>query len=343
MTGIVSTGAYIPQYRLKVSDVASVWGKDGRIVGASIGISEKSVAGVDEDAVTLGYEAANQALKGANINPQQIQALFVGSESHPYAVNPTSTTIGEFLGIGHNYFSADLQFACKAATTGLIITTGLIETKKIKYGLVVGTDCAQAKPHDAMEYSAAAGSAAIILGDEKGEVLAEINDFCSFSSDTPDFWRRDGIIYPSHGGRFTAEPAYYTHVVNAGRTLLKKTKSTPEDYTSCVFHMPNAKFPQVAARRLGFKPEQLEDSLIVNKIGNPYCASSLLGLVAVLEQASSGDKIFFVSYGSGAGSDAIVFEVTDNIKKIKKGFLRKMISDKKYIDYVTYLKMRGAI
>ena len=96
MTGILSYGAYIPKYRVSISDIAEAWRKNGVEIESALGISQKSVPGIDEDAVTLAIEAAGSALSVSGIDPRAIEALFVGSESHPYAVNPTSTIVGEF-------------------------------------------------------------------------------------------------------------------------------------------------------------------------------------------------------------------------------------------------------
>src|SRR3989344_2651494 len=251
MTGIISYGTYIPKYRLRLSEIANVWGKDSNEIENGLKILEKAVPGFDEDAVTMGIEAAKKAVGMANISPSSLQSLYVGSESHPYAVNPSSTIIGEYLGIGNNYFAADLEFACKAATAGIQVTVGFIRSAEIDYGLVIGSDTAQGKPHDALEYTAASAAAAYILGNKKTEIIANILETSSFSSDTPDFWRRDGARYPSHFGRFTGEPAYYTHVLSEGEKLLEKSKLKPTDFSYCVFHMPNGKFPRVAAKKLG--------------------------------------------------------------------------------------------
>jgi hydroxymethylglutaryl-CoA synthase len=173
---------------------------------------------------------------------------------------------------------------------------------------------------------------------------AKLLSYTSYSSDTPDFWRRDGIRYPSHAGRFTGEPAYFAHVVGAARRLFEKTHVSPADITYCVFHMPNAKFPRDVARRLGFTKEQLAPSLTVDGIGNPYSASAMLGFAFTLDQAKPGDTIFMVSYGSGAGSDAFLWEVTKEItnvqrfRKNNKQLVRQQMENKTYIDYVGYLK-----
>lgn len=338
--GIASYGTYVPQFRIKTEDIANAWRKNSKEIVASLGISEKSVPAADEDAVTFALEAAFSAINFSKKN--QIESLLVGSESHPYAVNPTSTIVGEILGIGKNYLAADLEFACKAATAGIELTAGLVASGQIKQGLVIGTDTAQSKPHDALEYTSASGAAAFLMG--SSNLVATLSDFTSFSSDTPDFWRRDGIRYPSHAGRFTGEPAYFAHVMGAALRLFEKAKIKPKNISYCVFHMPNAKFPREVAKRLGFTEEQLAPSLIVDAIGNPYSASSTLGLCAVLDIAKPGDTIFMVSYGSGAGSDAFLWNVGPGITKIQKyreksgNLFTQQNGRKNYISYVEYLK-----
>ena len=108
--------------------------------------------------------------------------------------------------------------------------------------------------------------------------------------------------------------------------------------------MPNGKFPREAAKRLGFTKEQLAPSLVVDTIGNSYSATTLLGLAAVLDIAKPNQKIFMVSYGSGAGSDAFVWETTpllSSMQKIKQKNHQTVahhIAQKTTIDYVQFLK-----
>lgn len=347
MIGIVSYGTYIPTYRLKLADIAAAWKKDSHEIIPSLGVEEKSVPAMDEDAVTIALEAATRSIATFSGNPSDIDVLFVGSESHPYAVNPTSTIVGELLGIGHSYLAADMEFACKAGTAGMAAIAGLVAAGHARYGLAIGADTAQSKPHDALEYTSAAAGVAYLMGNEG--VVARLRGETSYSSDTPDFWRRDGIRYPSHAGRFTGEPAYFTHVTGAATRMLEMTRMKPADFDWCVFHMPNGKFPRTVARRLGFTSQQLAPSLTVDHIGNPYAASAMLGLAAILDVAKPGQKIFMVSYGSGAGSDAFVWETTEELETIQrakrkaKDMVKQQIEKKTYIDYVQYLKQTHKI
>lgn len=343
MVGIVSYGTYIPKYRIRIADIASAWKKDVEEVVRSLGLTDKSVPGFDEDAATIAIEAAMESLASYGGKASDIDVLFVGSESHPYAVNPTSTIVGELLGVGHEYLAADMEFACKAGTAAMQAIAGLVSAGHAGLGMAIGTDTAQGKPHDFLEYTAAAGGAAFLIGSER--IAARLLADTSYSSDTPDFWRRDGMRYPSHAGRFTGEPAYYSHVMGAASRLLEMTKTKPADYEYCIFHSPNGKFPREVARRLGFTSAQLAPSLLVDHIGNAYSATTMLGLAAVLDIAKPDQKIFMVSYGSGAGSDAFVWETTaelirlQNIKAKAKQRVIDQVGRKIYVDYVQFLKL----
>ncbi|MBI1863541.1 hydroxymethylglutaryl-CoA synthase [Candidatus Microgenomates bacterium] len=340
MVGIISYGFYIPRYRIKTADIAGVWGKDPADIEGSLRIKQKAVAGVDEDSLTMGYESAAMCLSGSGVNHTNIGSVLFGSETPPYSVNPTSTILAEFLGIKQHYLSYDMQFACKAATGGIISTLGLIKSGDVQYGLVTGSDKANAKVHDALEYTAGSGSVSVLLG--KKDPILNIHGWSSFSSDTPDFWRREGIRYPSHGGRFTGKPSYFHHVRASSSAVLEKTNHKPQDFKYAVFHMPNGKFPLEVGLSLGFTKEQILPALVITQLGNSYTASALMGLVAVLDVVQPGEKVFFASYGSGAGSDAFVFEATENIKNKRRNF-KKHIAETKEIDYTTYLKFMGTI
>jgi len=124
--GIVGYGAYVPMYRIKAEEIAKVWGADANSIKRGLAIEEKSVPGPDEDTATISVEAARHALKMAQIDPQDIGAIYIGSESHPYAVKPTATIVAEAIEATPNLTAADLEFACKAGTAGIQITSVII-------------------------------------------------------------------------------------------------------------------------------------------------------------------------------------------------------------------------
>jgi len=126
MAGIVGYGAYAPKNRIKAEEIAAVWGADAESYKKGLMLQEKSVPSPDQDVITMSVEAARRAVTRAGIDPQQIGACYVGSESHPYAVKPSGTVVAE----------------------------------------AIGADTSQGAPGDALEYSASAGAAAFIFGTE---------------------------------------------------------------------------------------------------------------------------------------------------------------------------------
>jgi hydroxymethylglutaryl-CoA synthase len=347
MVGIITYGVYIPRFRIRVDEIARVWGANSDDITGGLGVFEKSVPDLDEDTATIAVEAARAAMARRDVDPEEIGAVYVGSESHPYAVKPTACTVGEAIRATPDMTAADFEFACKAGTAGIQTCMGLVASGMIRYGMAIGSDVAQGAPGDALEYTAAAGGAAFLIG--KDRPIAEIHRTRSFTTDTPDFWRREGQDYPRHGGRFTGDPGYFRHVQGAARKLLEEMGTKASDYDYCVFHQPNAKFPRRVAQILGFTGEQIRPGLVVPRLGNTYSGSSMIGLAATLDVAKPGDRIFVTSFGSGAGSDAFDIEVTDAIDDravFGRGdapTVEELLADPLYLDYAQYARHKGKI
>lgn len=339
--GLVGYGAYVPRYRLPGVEISRVW--DGQ-QGCTPPVKEKAVPGLDEDVATMSLEAARNALKRAAIDASLIRAVWVGSESHPYAVKPTSTIVAEAIGAVPHTLAADWQFACKAGTEAMQAALSLVGSGMADYALALGMDTAQGRPRDALEYTAGAGGAAFLVGPAE-QSLAVLEGSTSYVTDTADFWRRQHEHYPAHAGRFTGEPGYFRHVLAAASELMAGLERKPADYAHVIFHQPNNKFPLKAGRELGFKREQLEAGLLVNDIGNTYAGAAMIGLTAVLDVARPGERVLMVSFGSGAGSDAFDLRVTDAISARQGCALstRDYIARRHPIDYATYARHREKI
>jgi hydroxymethylglutaryl-CoA synthase len=344
MAGIVGYGAYLPRNRVRADEIARQWGKDPDTIRNGLLLEEKTVPGLDEDTITISVTAGRAALDRAGIDPRHIGALYIGSESHPYAVKPSGTAVVEALGIGPEVHVADFEFACKAGTEAMFVALGLVESGRMDYAMAIGADTSQGAPGDALEFSASAGGAAYIFG--KDNLLADVLDAVSFTTDTPDFWRREGQFYPRHGGRFTGEPAYFKHVLSATRMILERTGLEADAFRFAVFHMPNGKFPQAAGKQLGFTREQLRPGWIVPTMGNTYSGSSPTGLAAALDEADPGDLILITSFGSGAGSDSFVLRATERLPEVRSHAptVRSMLDGPRhYLTYGEYAKYREKI
>ncbi|MEM3617664.1 MAG: hydroxymethylglutaryl-CoA synthase [Candidatus Bathyarchaeia archaeon] len=332
--GIVGYGVYTSKFRIREGGI------------------ERSVPFIDEDAITAAVEAGKLALIHSGVDSSLVGKVYVGSESNPYAVKPIASKVAQVLKLGEEdedvqgVDAVDTEFACKAATSMFKDAASLVSYPKmgVPYAMVIGADNSQAAPRDSpggeLDFFVGYGGCAYIFG--KTDVIAQLEGWYSCTSDTPDFWRRDGEPYPMHGGRFTGDPAYFKHIRKAAKKLMDRLSLKPSDINYFVAHQPNVQFPVRIARELGFKEEQYMPSIQVAKFGNTYSGSSPVGLAAVLDIAKPNERILIVSYGSGAGSDAYSFVTTSQIleKRQRQKLSVKYQAENPFLEYVDYTMYR---
>jgi hydroxymethylglutaryl-CoA synthase len=337
LPGIVGYGFYTSRFRIKEGKLA------------------RSVPFIDEDAVTAAVEAGKLTLIHSGVDSSLVGKVYVGSESNPYAVKPISSKVAQVLKLGEEdgdvqaVDAVDTEFACKAASSMFKDAAALVNypNSGVKYAIVIGADNSQAAPRGCpggeLDMFVGYGGSAFLFG--KYDVIAEIEGWYSCTSDTPDFWRRDGEPFPMHGGRFTGEPAYFKHVKKATKQLMERLNLQAGDVDYFVTHQPNPQFPVKVAKQLGFRDEQYTVSLQVNNFGNTYSGCSPTGLAAVLDVAKPEQRILITSYGSGAGSDAYLLRTTSQLVDKRK---RQKLNVKfqaenpfvEYVDYITYRRLK---
>ncbi|NLD64966.1 MAG: hydroxymethylglutaryl-CoA synthase [Crenarchaeota archaeon] len=340
LPGIVGYGVYTSRFRIKSSGL------------------ERAVPFLDEDSVTAAVESGKLALIHSGLDSSLVGKVYVGSESNPYAVKPIASKVAQVLELGEKdgdmqgVDAIDTEFACKAGTSMFKDASALVSypNSGIKNAMVIGADNSQAAPKGCpggeLDAFVGYGGAAFIIG--KQDVIAEIEGWYSCTSDTPDFWRRDGEPYPMHGGRFTGDPAYFKHIRKSACKLMERLNLKATDINYFVPHQPNPTFPVRIAKELGFKDEQYMPSLMINKFGNTYSGCSLIGLAAILDVAKPDERILVASYGSGAGSDAYLLRTTSQLidKRARQKINVKFLADNpfiEYLDYNTYRRLKAGM
>jgi hydroxymethylglutaryl-CoA synthase len=342
--GIIGYGAYVPIQRIQSELI--VRDREGKRedlpdflekVKNGLLLRDKSVAGITEDSITIATEAAQNAVDMARIDPADIETVAVGSESKPYAVGTIARHVASFLGMGNRVYIADLEGACNSGMQSNAFVESQISSGRIKYGLAIGTDVAQAPLGDPLEYACGAAAGAFLLG--RDNPVATIEDTAAYSSLTLDFWRRDGIQVPSHFGRTTVE-AYIKHVIGAIEgLLLRHPEISLQDFDYITFHQPSGYMPMKTCKtlaqekipildnpelekRIRLTPEFIEKKirpwLRVLDTGNTYAAATLVATCDILDHAKPGEDVLAVSYGSGAYTIATWLHVEDAILR-KRG------------------------
>jgi len=304
-------------------------------------VNEKAVLGYDEDILTLAAKTAKRALDSVPLPPSDVTRVAFASTTPPYREKLLSGTILVGLGIPNEAFATDHTTSTRAGTEAMI--AGLEHLRGNPGGkvLVAAADAPIASMWDPIEHGLGAGAAAFVLGQE--HLIAEIEGHASYASEY--FGERfrtqeEEPIRDLSVKRFN-EGSFLTNTTRAGVALLKKLGRRPEDYAHVVIQQPDARLPATAAAKLGFAEAQLATGLVSVTLGDLGAASTLVGLAACLDEAKVGDRIFVLSYGSGAGSDALSFRVVSDRKSTVS--VRSEVDRKEYVDYVQYLKLKGAI
>lgn len=340
--GIIGYGTSFPVYRVNTLDILKTWqNMYSEQQVKAMNLPERGVLAPDEDTITLACDAARRALEMSGIARDDIGALYLGTETSPYVGKASASCLVDMLGIPPEVMCGDCQFSGKSGTMAVQIIMALVEAGFIKYGVAIGADtlCRHFDPGNPMEYSAAAGAAALVIGREGS--LATLDATASYTSDTSDYWRLDGDRYIMWGGQAmtSTDIGMQAHMSGAVNALLTKTRLSLDDFAAIAIQQWDGASVFSVARSLGFSKDKVTPGVYADKIGNCGAASSLISLALLLETAQAKQKLLLVSYGWGAGSDAFTLTVTDRNNLVKPpASINDLLGNKIVVDYAVALK-----
>ncbi len=307
-------------------------------------ISERTVTGPGQNAVTLGVEAAQRALQYAGIDAADIDALLMGTCTNPDPYHPLAIEVARaFLGASKRLFTADVQFSTKSGTSAIQIGYALVRSGRARKVLAIGSDTLNRMTASGTvaEYAASAAAGAVIIGTHK--VIAEIETTLSYATDLSDEFRLQGERHIRSGGFQALASSLESgfgikdHIVAAVRSIFEQHKLEPADFTYVVFQQPYGIVPFSLGEALQIDLSKITPSNIAYELGNCGSASVLIGLANILDIAKADDRILVASYGPGAGSDVLCLRVTDEIqnKKDSEMLVEDLIADREMLDYAT--------
>lgn len=335
--GIVGYGVSIPKYRIDRALIGKAWSMGGR--------GENSVAYHDEDVITMGAEASLNALNHAGIEGSSpLEAIYLGTDSCPHLELSSLGIISEFLRTGSEVDLADFTASPRASFAALKACQDGISAKRLKYGLVIGSENRAVSPGSPEELNCGDGAAALILGTE--DRIADIEGIYTYSSHIVDRWREAGSPYPrEYDPRFTREYGYQRHILKAAEIVQEKMGACIGDFHHVVLQQTDSRMVKKAVKAMKLEPEQTAAGDLFGRVGDLGAASVFMGLAAVLDRAKPGERILALSYGSGV-SDALALRVTEGIEgkrerlKTVDSYLKSKVDLE---DYVTFAKMKGAL
>jgi len=339
MVGISAIGIYLPAYRLSREVIAQQTG------GPSLG-GERTVANYDEDAITMGVEASLECMDnyehawGIPLNGEILKGLVFTSTSSPYLEKQAASIMSSVLEVNHSALVTDLSGSLRGGLTAVEVGNKILkESSPEAKVLVVASERRMAEPGSNEEQAFGDGAAALLLGNEN--VLATIEAHYVVNANFPHFWRRENDPYVHAGDtRFVENYGYLPLMSDAIHSLLKKVSLSPNEIEKLIVYAPNSRLAQQLSRRLGFNPKtQLADTLF-NEIGDTGTVQVFLSLISVLAKVRPGNKLVVAGYGDGA--EAILLEVTQDIRRIEKcrGLEDYLNRKRALTSYAKYLHFR---
>jgi hydroxymethylglutaryl-CoA synthase len=332
MAGIKSYGAYIPYRRLPRSVINAAWGRGG-------GRGERAVAGLDEDSISMAVSASIDCLKGTD--PKTVDAVFLATTTPPYIERLNANVVANALDFRRDARNADFANCLRAGVSALLSAMDAVKAGSLKSVLVAITDMRMGGAGGEDEQMLGDGAAAFLVGNDG--VAVEVEGHYNLSDDMVDYWRAEGDTYiRSWEDRFGRDAGYTVTPIEAVKGLMKNLKLTPKDISKACIYGTNTRAQSGLARAMGFAPEQIQDPLLDN-VGNTGTALVPMILVSALENAKPGDRILLVDWGNGC--DAVLFKVTDGIKKVgdRRGIKRHLNIKGPLDNYGKYLRWRNMV
>jgi 3-hydroxy-3-methylglutaryl CoA synthase len=329
MVGIISCGAYIPMWRMN---------RELLCKGAS---GEKSIAGQDEDSLTMAVAAAQDCL--GDFDRESIDGVLFASTTSPFKEKCMAGTVAAVLDLRRDVFTADFANSTRAGTSALKAALGMVKAGTAKKILVTAADCRLGAPKSPFERSFGDGAAALLVGKENP--IAELEEEHSISDEIYDVWRRDVDLYVnSWEDRFIYSYGYQMAVNEAASGLMKKARTELKDVKKAVLSAPDTPRVVSLAKNLGFDPKTQLQEPLTDKIGDTGTAQPLMLFTAALEEANLDDRFLLAGYGNGC--DAFLFRVRENIDEIKgkrRGVKAHLERKRMVPNYATYLMWRKLV
>ena len=317
--GLTAVGAYAPDYRIAAEEFEDAWDSFH-----APGVETTAVPDADEDALTMGWEAATRALDAGGVDPESVGWLAFASTTPPLEEEDLTARLGSLLGVSTDATRRVFTGSTRAGTQALDSAL----TAEPDCGLVIVSDCPQGEPHDAREHAAGAGATAFLVGPDAPVV---VTDSASHTEAYP------GTRFRERGSDTVDSIDAGTYDRNAFARPLGAAVDAVEtgDLDAAAVQMPDGKQPYRAAGAMGVETETIHAAETVSTLGDTGAASVPLGLATAFEDGA--ERVLAASWGSGAGADALVFE--------RDGDLPTAVSldAGESVSYAAYLRLRGEI
>ena len=363
--GIERLQVYVPQYALRLTDLAAARDIPPEKLTAGLGVQEMAIAPPCEDVVTLAATAGARLLRAADVDPEEIGMLLVATETGVDHSKPVSIFVHDLLGIGRRCRVYELKHACYAGTAALMTAADWVRADggRGRRALVIAADIARYEIGSPGEPTQGAGAVAMLVG-RAPQALVLSEQSGTYAGNVHDFWRpldrREAIV----DGKYSVEcyldalAGAFTAYRGLERPALGGHEALSDRLARLLYHTPFPKMAMKAHRRLVEIDWQAAGRLVdeaavatsyrelaapglaaVARVGNTYTASLYLCLAALLEaeeRAVAGRRLGLFSYGSGCCAEFFTGSVPEGVEAVADAGVAALLAGRTFIDVPAY-------
>ncbi len=329
--GILGYGAYIPRRRMSRDAIyhAVGWAQPSLRTLAS---GRRAFAAWDEDAITMGVEAARRALRDLQISPD---ALCLASTTAPFLDRQNAGVIAAALDLSERIRTFDMAGSQRAAVSALIAACNSATETTI----IAAAEKRPVKAASVLEMASADAGAAVVVG--CGEPIAEFLGSASVRADFVDHYRtaQSGADY-AYEERWVREAGVLPLTSKAIGAVLADTGVGVKAISTLIAPMANFRLARSIAIAAGLSPGAVQDVLTEN-CGVAGAAHPLLMLSAALDKARAGDLLLLIGFGQGC--DAALLRVTAKIAPERALVARMLEGGATETNYLKFLAASGRL
>ncbi|MBI2193987.1 MAG: ketoacyl-ACP synthase III [Planctomycetes bacterium] len=318
---IVGTGKFLPEKVLTNFDLEKMVDTSDEWIRSRTGISERRIADAHMASSDLAYPAAQEALREANLSPDDLDLIIVASATPDMPFPSTACHLQANLG-ARRAGAFDLSAACTGFIYALASAAGFIASGTVKTVLVVGSECLSrfvdwTDRNTCVLFGDGAGAAVLQPSHGRREIL---HTFLA-----ADGTGKDLICIPAGGSRLppTAETLaqgqhtmklrgreVFKFAVTAFQTLIRDALQEcglrEQDVALVVPHQVNTRIIDAALKDIHIPMDKV--FVNIDRYGNTSAASIPIALHEAVQQGrlKEGDVILLVAFGGGLTWGSVV-------------------------------------
>jgi 3-oxoacyl-[acyl-carrier-protein] synthase-3 len=305
---IVGVGSYLPEKILTNNDLEQVLDTSDEWIQARTGIKKRHIADKNQKTSDLATIAVENALKNANLNSNDLDALIVATTTPDLIFPATAVRVQNNIGMNSG-FAFDIQAVCSGFLYALQLGDSLIKSNKAKRVAIIGAET-MSRIIDWTDRSTC-----VLFGDGAGSVILEktesnehqgIVDIELFSDGSlQDILAVNGGVSDGNldkkiemNGREVFRYAV-TKMPESIKSIVNKNEVTLENLDWVLLHQANERITKAVVDKLGINIEKAVST--VSHHANTSAASIPLALEHYISngKVKTGDLIALAAVGGG--------------------------------------------